>query len=134
MNVLWKLILLTALNCPSITQAMAEQVVYQWRDSNNVLHVSQLPPADVDYQTIVIGAKISGSTSKAVAQPATKPSLEDAQSCDTAMNNLKVLQQDLPVYMDLADGKRELLDESKRAEQQQLAEKQVKMFCKQPVP
>ena len=134
MNVLWKLILPTALSCLSITQVMAEQVVYQWRDSNNVLHVSQLPPADVDYQTIVVGAKISGSSSKTAAQPATKPSAEDVQSCETAMNNLKVLQQDLPVYKDLADGKRELLDESKREEQQQLAEKQVKMFCKQPVP
>lgn len=134
MKVLWKLILLTALNCPSNSQAMAEQVVYQWRDSNNVLHVSQLPPADVEYQTMVIGAKISGSTSNTGTQHAPKSSPEDVQSCDTAKNNLKVLQQDLPVYMDLADGKRELLDESKRAEQQALAEKQVKMFCKQPIP
>jgi hypothetical protein len=134
MNVLWKLNLLTVLSCLSFNCVSSEQVVYQWRDSNNVLHVSQLPPADVDYQTIVVGAKTSRASSNTSAQPSAKPSPENEQSCNTAMSNLKVLQQDLPVYIDLADGKRELLDESKRAEQTQLAEKQVKMFCKQPVP
>ena len=109
-----------------------EQVIYQWRDSNNVLHVSQLPPANVEYQTIVIGAKTSGPAAIAKTGNAEKTSTDALQSCQKARDNLRILQQDLPVYLDLEDGSKQLLDDNKRAEQKQLAEKQIEFYCEKP--
>lgn len=114
--------------------AMAEQVIYQWRDANNVLHVSQVPPANVDYQTIVLGTKTSNPTPPAKPTLANKASADDQQSCLKAKENLRMLQQDLPIYIDLEDGRRELLDDSKREQQLQLAEQQIKFYCSEAVP
>lgn len=111
------------------TVVVAEQVIYQWRDSNNVLHVSQLPPANVDYQTVILGTKSTEPTAVAAEQLAKKSSAEFVQSCAKAQENLRILQQDLPVYIDLEDGTKELLDDSKRDQQKQLAEKQIQFYC-----
>jgi len=108
---------------------MAEQVIYQWRDSNNVLHVSQLPPANVDYQTVIVGTKSAAPTAAVPNQLTKKSSAEFVQSCTKAQENLRILQQDLPVYIDLEDGTKELLDESKRDQQKQLAEQQIQFYC-----
>lgn len=109
--------------------AVAEQVIYQWRDSNNVLHVSQLPPANVDYQTIILGTKTAHPTSAKTAPLASKPADDHQQSCTKAQENLKILQQDLPVYLDLEDGSKELLDDTKREQQRKLAEQQIQFYC-----
>lgn len=113
-------------------EAIAEQVIYQWRDSNNVLHVSQLPPANVDYQTIVLGSKAAAPAVAATEPLASKASANYLQSCTKAKDNLRILQQDLPVYLDLEDGNRELLDDVKRDEQRLLAEKQIRFYCDKP--
>ncbi len=112
--------------------SVAEQVIYQWRDSNNVLHVSQLPPANVDYQTVILGSKSATPTAAVPEQLAKKASAEFVQSCAKAQENLRILQQDLPVYIDLEDGTKELLDDSKRDQQKQLAEKQIQFYCNEP--
>jgi len=112
--------------------AIAEQVIYQWRDSNNVLHVSQLPPANVDYQTIVLGTKAATPAVTATEPLANKANEDTQQSCVKAKDNLRILQQDLPVYIDLDDGTKELLDDSKREQQRQLAEKQIQFYCGKP--
>lgn len=117
------------LYCPV---ALAEQVIYQWRDSNNVLHVSQLPPANVDYQTIVLGAKSAAASTTVPEQGPAKSSPDYAQSCTKAQDNLRILQQDLPVYIDMEDGTKELLDDTKRDQQKQLAEKQIQFYCDKP--
>jgi hypothetical protein len=114
------------------TVVLAEQVIYQWRDSNNVLHVSQLPPANVDYQTIVLGAKAATPTAALPEQGPNKASPDYVQSCSKAQDNLRILQQDLPVYIDMEDGTKELLDDSKRDQQKQLAEKQIQFYCEKP--
>lgn len=114
--------------------AQAEQVIYQWRDSNNVLHVSQLPPTNVDYQTIVLGTKTANPKPTPVKNGAlgNKTSEDYQQSCRKAKDNMRILEQDLPVYIDLEDGTRELLDDSRRDEQRQLAEKQISFYCEKP--
>ncbi|WP_164852292.1 DUF4124 domain-containing protein [Rheinheimera riviphila] len=117
------------LYCPVV---LAEQVIYQWRDSNNVLHVSQLPPANVDYQTIVLGAKTATPTAAMPAPGPNKSSPDYAQSCTKAQDNLRILQQELPVYLDMEDGTKELLDDTKRDQQKQLAEKQIQFYCDKP--
>jgi hypothetical protein len=133
-HLMQKVIVMVVLGWLFVQMAMAEQVMYQWRDSNNVLHVSQLPPANVDYQTIVLGTKNASPTKTAVPPLATKSSTENQQSCTKAKENLRILQQDLPVYIDLEDGRKELLADTKREQQRQLAEKQIGIYCNESVP
>jgi len=127
-----KLLLIIVAGLLSGQAVRAEQVMYQWRDRNNVLHVSQLPPATGEYQTIVLGAK-SPTPAAATATTQSKAPASDLQeSCTKAKENLRILQQDLPVYLDLEDGRQSLLDDAQREQQRQLAEKQIGMFCKEP--
>lgn len=132
MKVLLDILLILSLNGVCCVALAAEQVIYQWRDSNNVLHVSQLPPTDVEYQTIIIGAQKKSAVAMKKPETSEKASTDDVQSCLKARENLRILQQDLPVYIDLEDGSKKLLDDSKRSEQQQLAEKQINLYCDKP--
>lgn len=127
-----KVLLMICVCCFLCHEAFAEQVIYQWRDSNNVLHVSQLPPANVDYQTIVLGGKAAAPAAVATEPLANKATADYPQSCAKAKDNLRILQQDLPVYIDLEDGGKELLDDTKREQQRQLAEKQIQFYCDKP--
>lgn len=117
------------------TKVVAEQVIYQWRDSNNVLHVSQLPPANVEYQTVVLGTKSAPPPAAVIPDElAKKSSAELLQSCTKAQGNLRILEQDLPIYIDMGDGTKELLDDSRRDQQKQLAEKQIQFYCSEQAP
>jgi hypothetical protein len=114
----------------SIQLSAAEQVMYQWRDKNNILHVSQLPPQNIDYETIVIGA--SQQTAAATAKPQNLPvamNAQQQQSCDKAKKNLKILEQDLPVFIDMEDGSKQQLNDEQMEEQRKLAHKQIDYFC-----
>lgn len=114
----------------SIQLSAAEQVMYQWRDKNNTLHVSQLPPQNIDYETIVIGA--SQQTAAATAKPKDQPvamNAQQQQSCDKAKKNLKILEQDLPVFIDMEDGSKQQLNDEQMEEQRKLARKQIDYFC-----
>lgn len=112
----------------SIQLSAAEKLMYQWRDKNNTLHVSQVPPQNVEYDTIVIGS--SQHTAPAV-KPQEQPLANNAaqQNCDKAKNNLKILGQDLPVFIDLEDGSKQQLNEAQMEDQRQLAVKQIELFC-----
>ncbi len=113
----------------SIQLSAAEQVLYQWRDKNNTLHVSQLPPQNIDYETIVIGT--SQQTAAATPKLQNLPVAVDAQqqSCDKAKKNLKILEQDLPVFIDMEDGSKQQLNDEQMEEQRKLARKQIDYFC-----
>ncbi len=114
----------------SIQLSAAEQVMYQWRDKNNILHVSQLPPQNIDYETIVIGA--SQQTAAATPKPQNLPvamNEQQQQSCDKAKKNLKILEQDLPVFIDMEDGSKQQLNDEQMEEQRKLARKQIDYFC-----
>lgn len=113
-----------------IQLSAAEQVMYQWRDKNNTLHVSQLPPQNVDYETIVMGA--SQQTAAATPKPQNQPvamNAQQQQSCDKAKKNLKILEQDLPVFIDMEDGSKQQLNDEQMEEQRKLARKQIDYFC-----
>ena len=114
----------------SIQLSATEQVMYQWRDKNNTLHVSQLPPQNIDYETIVIGA--SQQTAAATPKPQNLPvamNAQQQQSCDKAKKNLKILEQDLPVFIDMEDGSKQQLSDTQMEDQRKLARKQIDYFC-----
>lgn len=113
----------------SIQLSAAEQVMYQWRDKNNTLHVSQVPPQNIDYETIVMG---SSQQTAATPKPKDLPVVMNAQqqqSCDKAKKNLKILEQDLPVFIDMEDGSKQQLTDAQMEEQRKLARKQIEYFC-----
>lgn len=113
----------------SIQLSAAQQVMYQWRDKNNTLHVSQLPPQNIDYETIVIGAS---QQTAAAPKPKDLPvamNAQQQQSCDKAKKNLKILEQDLPVFIDMEDGSKQQLNDEQMDEQRKLARKQIDYFC-----
>jgi hypothetical protein len=128
-----KVFLVVYATCIFSATISAEQIIYQWRDSNNVLHVSQLPPANVNYQTIILGSKNTNSTPADPPPLPAKTNAETDKNCTKAQENLHILQQDLPVYIDLEDGSKELLDTAKREQQRLLAEKQIQLYCNQPL-
>lgn len=111
---------------------MAEQIMYQWRDSNNVLHVSQLPPANIDYQTVVLGGKSTTPTATPTTPLLRNNTPEAEKNCSKAQENLRILLQELPVYIDLEDGSKQLLDSVNREQQHQLASKQIALYCQKP--
>jgi len=130
MQSLFKVLLVIGSVCFFSINVVAEQVIYQWRDSNNVLHVSQLPPANVDYQTVVLGTKSAPPAAAVIPDElAKKSSAEFLQSCTKAQGNLRLLEQNLPIYIDMGDGTKELLDDTRRDQQKQLAEKQIQFYC-----
>lgn len=109
----------------------AEQVMYQWRDKNNTLHVSQLPPQNVEYETVVIGP----AQQTAAIKPQKKTTEEQqarAASCEKARKNLKILRQDLPVFIDMEDGSKQQLTDAQMDAQRTLAEQQINLFCDDP--
>ena len=122
----------------------AQQVFYQWRDSNNTLHVSQVPPQGVAYETKIINSnsnapqpQLTATTQVEPEQPA-QPALKaqpaditDQQNCRQAQQNLTMLLQDLPIYLQDDNGNHVLLDSEQRDKQLQLAKKQQQFFCDQ---
>ncbi len=120
-------LMLSSLFCNQLLAA--EQVMYQWRDKNNTLHVSQLPPQNVDYETIVIGPSQQNT---AAMKPQPKPQAQNEakrQSCEKAQKNLKILQQDLPVFIDMEDGSKQQLTDAQMEAQRTLAQQQINLFC-----
>lgn len=110
----------------------AEQVMYQWRDKNNTLHVSQLPPQNVEYETVIIGPSQQTNAIKP-QRKATAEQQARMASCEKARKNLKILQQDLPVFIDMEDGSRQQLTDSQMDAQRTLAEQQINLFCNDTV-
>ncbi|WP_333796903.1 DUF4124 domain-containing protein [Rheinheimera sp.] len=109
----------------------AEQVMYQWRDKNNTLHVSQLPPQNVEYETVVIGPA-QQTTAIKPQKKTTEQQQARLASCEKARKNLKILQQDLPVFIDMEDGSRQQLTDVQMDAQRTLAEQQIHLFCDDP--
>lgn len=128
----------------------AQQVFYQWRDSNNTLHVSQVPPQGVTYETKMINSNnnaplpqlISTTAAKAgqavqpdqpaqPAEPVQPADLTNQQNCHQAQQNLTMLLQDLPVYLQDDQGNNVLLTPEQRDKQLQLAKKQQQFYCDQ---
>lgn len=118
------LVILSVLIC---FDAIAEEKqMYRWRDANNELHVGQIPPKDLPFETITVSAK---------AQPK-KPKdadlalqLERQQKCEQVQANLKILAEDKPVYIKNANGESVLLSKSDILEQQAIAQQQMALFC-----
>ena len=141
------LVLLAAVTAASIGKC-AEQV-YAWTDSGGVKHFSDSPPPPgvKDARRLTIQGGTTASANQAVAEQATPPTEDSSQpassqpigndpasrakACETARNNLKLLQSDYQISMpNGADGKPQVLDKQRRNLEIARANEQVAFFCK----
>lgn len=127
------LLILSLLVC---FQAMAEEKqMYRWRDANNELHVGQIPPTDLPFETITVSSSRRSAKELATSNalpPASDQALSEADrlsKCERVKENINILSQDKPVYMQTENGGSELLDKTALAEQLALAQKQVDYYC-----
>jgi len=107
----------------------AEQRVYQWTDSQGVVHYSQFEPENTPSQARDLHS--SGDLATAAAPTATKP---EQSACDLATANLAMLTagKDVPLTSNKdADGKPIPMTAEEVAAAKDLAEHQIDHFCKQ---
>lgn len=123
------------------SHALAQSAVYKWVDERGVSQYTQTPPVGRNYETVRMG---SGGQRTAEPEPAAAPARQAAAStvssaadqerqeyCDAARRNLETLQSDQAVMMAAEEGgERAELNEAQRAEQMQVAQRQVTLFCR----
>lgn len=135
-----------------VASTVSAQEYYRWQDKSGQLHVSQIPPpAGVDYQIVSMQAKgavtevkaTAVATAKASASAPANPVAElnkqveamNAQvrqhNCKQAQINQQRLTEEAVLMVTGDDGKSVELTAEMRAEQLELAEKQIKEFCQQ---
>lgn len=131
---------------------VSAQEYYRWQDKSGQLHVSQIPPpAGVDYQIVSMQAKGAVTEVKAPAVSTPKESASAAQNpiaelnkqveamnaqvrqhnCKQAQINQQRLTEEAVLMVTGDEGKSVKLTAEMRAEQLEVAEKQIKEFCQQ---
>ena len=143
-----KLLLLALLGCVG-TAFAAQAQVYKWTDANGVVHFTDTPPPNstANVQTMRVSGSdraratpvedgASGDKSKAAAAD-NAPQATDvantaenrAKACQTARNNLELLQSKFTVTIPNAYGKTQELDEQDRTDQITRANAQITLYC-----
>lgn len=143
--------------CSLLSAALAvftvsAQEYYRWQDQSGQLHVSQTPPpAGVDYQVVSMQAKGAVTEVKASAVSPPKESTAAAQNpiaelnkqveamnaqvrqhnCKQAQINQQRLSEEAVLMVTDDEGKSVELTAEMRAEQLEVAEKQIREFCQQ---
>lgn len=131
---------------------VSAQEYYRWQDKSGQLHVSQIPPpAGVDYQIVSMQTKNTVTEVKASAVSPPKESADAAQNpiaelnkqveamnaqvrhhnCKQAQINQQRLAEEAVLMVTDDEGKSVELTAEMRAEQLEVAEKQIKEFCQQ---
>ena len=121
MRVLLLLLTLT-LALPGAAQAAGK--LYKWTDEHGVTHYTDEPPAGTGYETRPV---------EVPPAPPSEPSIEaavESENCKRVRSNVRTLEGGGEVRMDLdGDGEAELLDEPRRADQLEIARRQVGVYC-----
>jgi hypothetical protein len=142
-----KLMLLALLGCVG-TAFAAQAQVYKWTDANGVVHFTDTPPpqSTANVQTIQVtgdlphatpaanGASVDLPKNANVDNPPEATDVADtaenrAKACQTARNNLELLQSKFTVTIPSAYGKTQELDEKDRADQITRANAQITLYC-----
>jgi hypothetical protein len=125
--------------------AFAQNTVYKWTDERGVTQYTQSPPAGSrNYEAVRMGSsgqqrsaeptQDTADTNQARAAspaPLTPADLERQEYCDAARRNLAALESEASVHIEAADGGEATpLDAEQRAEQIEIAQRQVSQFCR----
>lgn len=123
--------------------ALAQSTVYKWTDERGVTQYTQSPPAGSrNFETVRMGSSgqqrsaepaqdPAGAAQAAATAPQTPADQERQEYCDAARRNLSALESEVDVHLESADGGEPTpLDAGQRAEQIEIAQRQVTMFCR----
>ncbi len=140
------LLLLALLGCVGVAQAAQEQV-YKWTDAAGVVHFSDAPPprGTLNVQTVRVSGgdrphavpvdndEAGKNPAPSNAAPPTTNMTDSpenrAKECQSAHNNLELLQSKFPVSVKTADGSAQALDDKARAAQVASANAQIALYC-----
>lgn len=129
--------------------AVQAQEYYRWQDKTGQLHVSQVPPpAGVDYEVVAMRANSAATPVQPPAVPPAPPAAANTgqiaalnqqveqmnqqvkqHNCQQAQLNKERLSGDNVLMMTDAAGKSVELTAEMRAEQLEVADKQIREFC-----
>lgn len=139
-----KIQLLLILGVLGTNSLFAEQLtVYRWVDENNIVHFSQHQPSHDNYTeinmanntrptkapTINQDIALEKSEQKTVPLSSQQASSKTNTLCQSAKENLKILQEfDNIRYKDSA-GKTQVLSKLERKQQLEMNTKQVEVYC-----
>ncbi|WP_158601723.1 DUF4124 domain-containing protein [Solilutibacter pythonis] len=108
-----------------VTTGLAQEKVYQWRDSQGRTHYSGTPPKSGDYSVRGAGAPAPAPMAKE------EPAAPETEQCRQARANLAILKSGTPVQMK-SDGEGKssrVLDDEERAAQTRLAQTIIDTNC-----
>lgn len=103
-------------------------VVYRWVDANGVTNYAARPPTTGTYETIRTNRARLSNEATAEQSADAEASAETAQ-CTTARENLRLLSGDAPVAQRDEQGNQQLLTDTQRASQLELAQAAVRAYC-----
>lgn len=126
------------------TTVLAQNTVYKWTDERGVTQYTQTPPSGTrNYEAVRMGSSgqqrsseptqdaDAGQAQAAATAPQTPADQERQEYCDSARRNLAALESDVGVHLEAADGGEPTpLDAQQRAEQIEIAQRQVTLFCR----
>lgn len=137
-------LLLIALMC--VPLAVCAQV-YKWKDAHGTVHFSDTPPPHgIKYTRVKTVAATHPATPREVAPPEQEPadtaneaSDSRGRMADTPENrkklcanltaNMKLLNSDSPIVTRDSDGKSQVMDKDRRADELAREQKQYQQFC-----
>lgn len=122
----------------------AEQLtVYRWVDENNIVHFSQHQPSHNNYTEINMANNTRQSRVPKASQDVTperleqistslngqQPSAKTSALCQSAKDNLEILQEFDNIRYKDADGKTQVLSKLEKKQQLEMNTKQVEVYC-----
>lgn len=131
---------LAALLLVFATQAFAAGEVYKWTDEKGVVHYTETPPPDRDFEKKKVDAA-PAATPEAAAAPAPAAAPQDGSqaaapespiqsNCATARTNVDQLERNKDVRVDLnGDGQAEILTEEQHAAELKRNRALVEIYC-----
>lgn len=115
-----------------LSLSVAAQTVYSWQDAKGVMHFSQQPPAQGEYQLVTIRASQAASAvavGTTNAEQATAVAL-DPTLCQQARDQLTMLQSGQELFTKEANSEElRLLTSEEREQQILLANFEIKRRC-----
>lgn len=106
------------------------QTVYSWQDAKGVIHFSQQPPAEGEYQLVTIKVGSGSSAVTTVAQGVSSGAVLDPVLCQQARDQLAMLNSEQELFTKEANQEAvRLLTTEERQQQILLANFEIKRRC-----
>lgn len=100
---------------------------YRWKDEKGVLHFTDKPPRDTQYESVK--AENRASDDEDQAEQEAKSALKDPEKCKAEKARLNILKNNKSIQMKSRDGSVRSLTPEEIKTEMKATEKAVKVFC-----